>query len=154
MSTIPQSNRSGTGHETRDADVMSLALLAAILVVGGLIIFIAVSIMMHVMGSHQTPEKNATGTTLPRVEFFPPPRLQTQPTEDLAKIQARDNAELNSYGWIDRPKQIIRIPIDRAMRLIVERGLPNVGANQTPLSMMQARSREEESAEKQPQAHQ
>jgi hypothetical protein len=69
-------------------------------------------------------------------------------------MQTRDNAELNSYAWVDRRKQIVRIPIDRAMQLIAERGLPNVGANQTPLSMMQARSREEESAEKQPQAHQ
>jgi len=133
---------------------MSLALLAAILVVGGVIIFIAVSIMMHVMDSHQTAGKNVTVTALPRVEFFPPPRLQTQPTEDLAKMQTRDNAELNSYAWVDRRKQIVRIPIDRAMQLTAERGLPNVGANQTPLSMMQARSREEESAEKQPQAHQ
>ncbi|PYJ43501.1 MAG: hypothetical protein DME86_02760 [Verrucomicrobia bacterium] len=145
MSTIPQTNRSGTGHETRDADVMSLTLLAAILVVGGVIIFIAVSIMMHVLGSHQSPEKNAAVTTL---------RLQIQPTDDLAKMQAHDNAELSSYGWIDRSKQVVRIPIDRAMQLIVERGLPNVGANQTPLSMMQARSREEEAVEKQPRAHQ
>ena len=133
---------------------MSLTLLAAIMVVGGVLIFIAVSIMMHVMSSDQTAEKNAAATVIPRMEFFPPPRLQTQPTEDLAKMRARDNAELNSYGWIDRRKEIVRIPIDRAMQLILERGLPNVGANQTPLSMMQARSREEESAEKQPQAHQ
>jgi len=154
MSTIPQTNRSGTGHETRDADVMSLTLLAAILVVGGVIIFIAVSIMMHVLGSHQSPEKNAAVTTLPGAELFPPPRLQIQPTDDLAKMQAHDNAELSSYGWIDRSKQVVRIPIDRAMQLIVERGLPNVGANQTPLSMMQARSREEEAVEKQPRAHQ
>jgi len=133
---------------------MSLTLLAAIMVVGGVLIFIAVSIMMHVMSSDQTAEKNAAATVIPRMEFFPPPRLQTQPTEDLAKMQARDNAELNSYGWIDRPKQIVRIPIDRAMQLIAERGLPNVGANQTPLSIMQARSREEEEAEKRSQAHQ
>ena len=133
---------------------MSLALLAAILVVGGVIIFIGVSIMMHVLGSHQNAENNAAVANPARLELFPPPRLQIQPTDDLAKMQARDNAELNSYGWIDRPKQVLRIPIDRAMQLIVERGLPNVGSNQTPLSMMQARSREEEAAEKQPQAHQ
>jgi len=154
MSTIPQTNRSGRGHETREADVMSLALLAAILVVGGVIIFVAVWILMHVLESHQRAEKNAVVAALSRTELFPPPRLQTQPTEDLAKMRARDNAELNSYGWIDRRKEIVRIPIDRAMQLIVERGLPNVGANQTPLSMMQARSREEEAVEKQPRAHQ
>jgi len=133
---------------------MSLVLLSAILVVGGVVIFVAVWILMHVLESHQKAEKNIVVAALPRAEVFPPPRLQTQPTEDLAKMQTRDNAELNSYGWMDRRNEIVRIPIDRAMHLIVERGLPNDGVGQTPLSMMQARSREEESAEKQPQAHQ
>ena len=98
MSTIPQTNKSGTGHETRDADVMSLALLAAILVVGGVIVFVAVWILMRVLDSHQTKGGNGMVTTLSRVELLPPPRLQVQPTEGMAKMQMRDYAELNSHG--------------------------------------------------------
>jgi hypothetical protein len=31
---------------------------------------------------------------------------------------------LNTYGWIDRQNGIVRLPIDRAMQLLLQRGLP------------------------------
>jgi topoisomerase IA-like protein len=31
---------------------------------------------------------------------------------------------LESYGWVDKDKGVVRIPIEEAMRLIAERGLP------------------------------
>ena len=31
---------------------------------------------------------------------------------------------LTSYAWVDKPGGFARIPVDRAMELIVERGLP------------------------------
>jgi hypothetical protein len=31
---------------------------------------------------------------------------------------------LQSYGWIDQQKGVVRIPIERAMELTAERGLP------------------------------
>ena len=37
---------------------------------------------------------------------------------------ARENAILGSYGWLDRKAGTVRIPIDRAMDLIAHRGLP------------------------------
>ena len=55
---------------------------------------------------------------------------------------AAEHADLNSYGWVDRTSGIARIPIDRAMQLVLERGLPDVGGGQTPLSLMQARPSE------------
>jgi hypothetical protein len=41
---------------------------------------------------------------------------------------AEEEQELNSYGWVDAGNGIARVPIDRAMELIVEQGLP-----ETPL---------------------
>lgn len=52
------------------------------------------------------------------------PRLQLAPDVDLQAFRAREDAELNSYGWIDRTAGVVRIPIDRAMELIAQRGLP------------------------------
>jgi hypothetical protein len=54
----------------------------------------------------------------------PEPRLQTTPREDLADLRVREEALLNSYGWVDRNAGIVRIPIDAAMKLTLERGLP------------------------------
>lgn len=34
----------------------------------------------------------------------------------------KSNAELSSYGWIDRQQQIARIPIERAMELALKKG--------------------------------
>jgi hypothetical protein len=60
----------------------------------------------------------------------------------LAELRAAEDGDLNSCGWVDRNAGIVRIPIDRAMQLILERGLPDVGAGKTPLSLMQARPAE------------
>jgi len=54
----------------------------------------------------------------------PEPRLQTNPREDLAELRARESAQLQSYGWVDKNAGIVRIPIDAAIKLTLERGLP------------------------------
>jgi hypothetical protein len=56
---------------------------------------------------------------------FPKPDLQID--DDHAQrtiLYDRQNLKLNSFGWIDRSNGIVRIPIDRAMDLILQRGLP------------------------------
>ena len=57
----------------------------------------------------------------------PEPRLQTNPREDLADLRRAEDRVLDSYGWVDKDAGIVRIPIDEAMRLTVERGLPARG---------------------------
>jgi hypothetical protein len=54
----------------------------------------------------------------------PEPRLQTNPRQAMNELRARENELLTSYGWVDKDKGVVRIPIERAMQLIVERGLP------------------------------
>ena len=54
----------------------------------------------------------------------PEPRLQVAPTEEWTEMLKRERAILHSYRWIDRSKRVVHIPIDRAMQLIAERGLP------------------------------
>lgn len=51
-------------------------------------------------------------------------RLQITPEADLQALRAREDARLSTYGWVDRSGQVARIPIDRAMALTAERGLP------------------------------
>ena len=38
----------------------------------------------------------------------------------------RSSERLTSFGWVDRDRQIVRIPIERAMGLLAERGLPEL----------------------------
>ena len=55
----------------------------------------------------------------------PPPNLQTRPVQDFEAFRAREEGVLESYGWVDQKAGIVRIPIEEAMRLLVERGLPS-----------------------------
>ena len=54
----------------------------------------------------------------------PPPRIQPNPGADMQNYYQSQQNLLNSYGWIDRQNGIVRLPIDRAMELLLERGLP------------------------------
>jgi hypothetical protein len=54
----------------------------------------------------------------------PSPRLQPAPVTDLRNYRDAQQQELNSYGWIDPHNGVVRIPIDRAMDLLLQRGLP------------------------------
>jgi hypothetical protein len=51
----------------------------------------------------------------------PEPRLQVDPIGDLAALRAREAAQLNGYGWVDRQAGVVHIPIERAMELLVAR---------------------------------
>ena len=58
-------------------------------------------------------------------QSFPTPRLQSDDgNQDLADLHAREDLLLGHYSWIDQSQGKVRIPIDRAMELIAQRGLP------------------------------
>jgi len=54
----------------------------------------------------------------------PEPRLQTSPHEDLKAYLARENWELTHYHWVDKDKGIAAIPIEDAIRIVAQRGIP------------------------------
>ena len=56
---------------------------------------------------------------------FPTPRVQTDDgNQDVADLHAREDLLLDNYTWIDQSKQTVRIPIERAMEIIAQKGLP------------------------------
>jgi hypothetical protein len=130
-------------HERKDVDVVSLITIAFLLFFACVIIFLVVWGMMHYFRVHE-PAKTSGQAILPITTAgeFPKPRLEVKGPVDLAAFRAAEEADLNSYSWVDRSSGTVRIPIDRAMQLLLERGLPDVGAGQTPLSLMQARPAE------------
>jgi hypothetical protein len=58
------------------------------------------------------------------VDPIPPgPRLRSTPPRDLAELRAQDREALTTYGFVDQAGGIARIPIDRAMSIVLEKGL-------------------------------
>jgi hypothetical protein len=70
---------------------------------------------------------------------FPTPRVQTDDgNQDLADLHEREDLLLENYSWVGKSQVEsqgkVRIPIERAMELIAQRGLPVAPAlQQQPL---------------------
>jgi hypothetical protein len=61
------------------------------------------------------------------VQNYPTPRLQNDQGDgavDIVNLHQREDLLLEHYSWVDQSKGKVRIPIDRAMDLIVAKGLP------------------------------
>ena len=54
----------------------------------------------------------------------PLPHLQTQPFKDIYKLHLGENETLASYAWVDKETGVTRIPIERAMELMLAKGYP------------------------------
>ncbi len=112
------------GHEHKDVDIRAIAKFG----IGLLLCVLAAALLMKWMFDwlaarqarmEQPPSPLAQPAKLP-----PEPRLQVAPAENLKKLRAEENALLRRYEWVDADAGIVRIPIERAMELLSERGLP------------------------------
>ncbi|HKN48231.1 MAG TPA: hypothetical protein VJ144_09690 [Candidatus Polarisedimenticolia bacterium] len=65
-----------------------------------------------------SPLREENGPRLP-----PEPRLQPSPTADMETLRSEEDAILGSYGWVDRPAGIGRIPVERAIDILAATGL-------------------------------
>ena len=59
----------------------------------------------------------------------PQPKLLVNEPLNLKEFREKEHQTLTTYGWADRSAGVVRIPIDRAKDLLIERGLPVRGAD-------------------------
>ena len=55
----------------------------------------------------------------------PEPRLQVDEKRTLQQQRAIDQVTVTEYAWIDKGSGVVRIPVERAVDLMAERGLPS-----------------------------
>ena len=117
------------GHETVDANVRRLVgwgLGVFALLASGLIVS---AVVFHYFVIHQSLGPPAS--PFENVRALPPrPVLQVTPARDLRQYLDQQDAVLNSYGWVDQKAGVVRIPIDRAMNLLLQKGLPVHGGTE------------------------
>jgi len=118
----PQGSRP-EAYEHSDADVRSLAKYGFSLLVILVLVFVAMKFMFSYFAKSQRLGPPASPFENARV-LPPQPRLQVQPLLELQAYCEAQVRELSSYGWVDPHNEVVRIPVDRAMDLILERGLP------------------------------
>jgi hypothetical protein len=113
------------GHELRDISFRPIVTASIGLAVVIAVVFVAMRLLFSYYAMREaatSPPPNPLAAELARGE--PPlPRLQAAPIEDLRRLRQLEGALLERYSWVDREKGIVRLPIERAMELLAERGL-------------------------------
>lgn len=112
---------SGTpGHEARyaerDENVPAIVLLlCALAVVVAMVLFVLWPVARIGEREVEAPSSEAFASGSG-------PALTISSQEELRSLRAEEQKRLDSYGWVDRGRGIVHLPIERAMRLLVEHG--------------------------------
>jgi hypothetical protein len=113
-------------HEGSDVDVWAIgkfAIALTILSIGSLAGLFA--LLRYFIHSEGGPVPAIARSYQVDARSRPPaPQLEETPILDLARERAAEDKLLNSYGWVNQESGTVRIPVDRAMDLVIERGLP------------------------------
>jgi hypothetical protein len=128
-SAKPQGRQSPSakGYEKRDANAKWIFAIVGFLLFAGLMMHLCLAGVMERLAKKPASSDSWTGMRRDAgtsVETKAIPHLQIVPPEDLKLFREREEAELKTYGWINRTAGVVRIPIDRAMELLLARGLP------------------------------
>jgi len=111
-------------HEKTDANVKAVSLFALSLVVMVVVVG-AVSAVYYYYLSKNWPHVGTATAPMPDPSQVPPaPQLQTSPQQDLKRMREYEEQRLRTAGWIDRQAGVTHIPIEQAMDLVAQRGLP------------------------------
>ena len=122
---VPDFNRPEVRHEESDVNAWDVARFAL-----GLMGLMAVALLLlaglfkYFQSRDAQTTAPAAGVAVDARKLPPMPRLQDTPVLDLQSMRAAEDQILNSYGWVDPQKGVVRIPIDRAIDLLAQRGLP------------------------------
>jgi hypothetical protein len=121
-----EQSRDDAVQRSRDVDLRGVLLtgfwlavgtIASGAFIGGLLWFLA--------RSPNRADKTLSPLVVSNLQRTPPePRLEAKPVVPRMQMRAEEDWVLGSYGWVDEKAGMARIPIDRAMDLLAERGLP------------------------------
>ena len=122
----------GITYEDRDLGGRGIIVFLIVLVVATALLCLVVWGYYAYVGKVPNAEIPRTGTTViadqpPKFQDptlrFPQPTLQPNFTADMEKFRNQEQSILNSYGWVDQNAGIVHIPIDQAIKIVVQQGL-------------------------------
>jgi hypothetical protein len=120
-------NHKQVGHEERDVNIraitkfgigLSITIIASLFILWGLFSFFNKRI------EAEFPVKPEERNQPVEVKVPPQPRLQSNPRTDLRAVRESEDQLIHHYSWIDKDKGVVRIPVERAMEILAQRGLP------------------------------
>jgi hypothetical protein len=128
VATNPHMTSSG-GYEKSDASPRALLYVALATALFLLLASLSLIWLFRYFEKAQNPGSFVAVPFSGTRPLPPPPRIQPDPGADMQSYRESQQNLLNTYGWIDRQNGIVRMPIDRAMELLLQRGLPTRATN-------------------------
>jgi hypothetical protein len=113
------------GHETRDASIRGIVLTGVGLAIGAAVALSIVYGIFQFLSTQPVTTAPPNPMAETNLQQFPPePRIEEHPAVEIQELHAKEDSLLSTYGWTDKMAGVVRIPIDRAIDLELERGLP------------------------------
>jgi len=112
------------GHEESRVELKPIVGFGIILIVVTAFSFLFVWFMLDFLHMNQT-RKDVPLSALANPNLIPPaPRLQVSPGQDLKLTRHHEEEVLTSYRWVNKEAGIVAIPVEQAINVLAERGLP------------------------------
>jgi len=97
----------------------------ALVVISVLIHYSVVGLFTVLKQRYNSLDMNTNPVQTAQPHRLPPePRLQWDEAGDLRQLRQREDSVLQTYGWVDQPAGVVRIPVARALELAARQGLP------------------------------
>jgi len=113
-------------HEAKQqrsyVDVRSIFKFTGALILVAIVVQVLMWGMFLKLDQRQAKQDPQLSPLAPKQRQVPAePRLQRTPVADLQAILKDEQEILASYGWVDAKAGVVRIPIDVAMKLVLEK---------------------------------
>jgi hypothetical protein len=124
------------GFEPQDLGSHAVYVFLGALAAGTILVAVVLWGLYHAMDAYESKHQPSQSPLVQQtqadtrdvspneINTFPQPRLEKNERLEINQFRLREEQTLNSYGWVDQEAGVVRIPIDRAMQLIAQRGLP------------------------------
>lgn len=114
------------GYEVRDASIRLILWLSVGIIGLVVVAFVVIALFYNFLNMSQAAQLGPPPPLLEEAQGLPPgPLLQRDPALEWREMHSQQDAILNNYGWVDKDAGVIHIPIERAIELTLERGLPS-----------------------------
>jgi hypothetical protein len=112
------------GHEGQDADIWPIVLTGIGLALTVLVVGVIVYGIFRYLETYPITSVQSNPMAVLDSQIPPAPRIEEHPAIEIQELHAQEDQMLSTYGWIDKNKGVVRIPIDRAIELQLQRGFP------------------------------
>jgi hypothetical protein len=116
-----QHSPNGSGHEQTEVNVRTIVVSLAFLLLGAILAAIVTEGIFRYLHDTYKPDEAAKQA---QPQIPPEPRIEVAPAEQIQALRAREDHVLTRYAWVDQKSGTVRVPIDRAIDMLAQKGLP------------------------------